>query len=337
MKIAVFTTSYPRGEGDFAGRFVADLVERLRQRGVEITVVGPEDYRSFGGSGGVVAGLRRKPWLAPVVLASMRRALRRVARDADLVHAHWLASMLVAPAARKPIVLTLHGSGTAGRFEDLQALAKAPRLAGALLRRARVVIGVSEQLTDAALHAGAHDARWIPNGVEIPVEVGEEADPPEILFVGRLSAEKGIRTLVDATRGLNLIVAGDGPLRPLVPDALGFVPHEEVQQLLARAAVVVLPSHREGLPMVLLEAMAHGRAVVATPVGGIPSLVKDGVTGLLVPPGDAKALREAIERLLVDPELRRRLGEAARAKVSELCSWDRVTDATLDAYAAALR
>jgi glycosyltransferase involved in cell wall biosynthesis len=336
MKIAVFTTSYPRGEGDFAGRFVADLVGRLRERGVEVTVVGPEDYRGFGGSAGVVAGFRRKPWLAPVVLASMGRALRRAAADADLVHAHWLASMLVAPAARKPIVLTLHGSGSAGRFEDLQVLAKSPRLAGALLRRARVVIGVAEQLTDAARHAGARDARWIPNGVEIPAEVGEEADPPEVLFVGRLSAEKGIRTLVDATRGLNLVVAGDGPLRSLVP-AIGFVPHKEVQRLLARAAVVVLPSHREGLPMVLLEAMAHGRAVVATPVGGIPSLVEDGVTGLLVPPGDAKALREAIERLLVDPEFRRRLGEAARARVSELCSWERVTDATLDAYAAALR
>jgi glycosyltransferase involved in cell wall biosynthesis len=337
VEIAVFTTSYPRGEGDFAGRFVADLVERLRERGVEVTVVGPDDYRGFGGSGGVVAGFRRKPWLAPVVLASMGRALRRAARDSDLVHAHWLASMLVAPAARKPIVLTLHGSGTAGRFEDLQVLAKAPRLAGALVRRARVVIGVSEQLTDAARHAGARDPRWIPNGVEIPAEVGKEADPPEVLYVGRLSAEKGIRTLVDATRGLNLVVAGDGPLRSIVPDARGFIPHDEVQRLLARAAVVVLPSHREGLPMVLLEAMAHARAVVATSVGGIPSLVEDSVTGLLVPSGDPKALREAIERLQVDPDLRRRLGEAARARVSELCSWEQVTDATLDAYAAALR
>jgi glycosyltransferase involved in cell wall biosynthesis len=267
----------------------------------------------------------------------MGRALRGAAKDADLVHAHWLASMLVAPAARKPIVLTLHGSGTAGRFEDLQVLATAPRLAGALLRRARVAIGVSEQLTEAARRAGVGDARWIPNGVEIPAEVGEEADPPEILFVGRLSPEKGIRELVEATRGLNLVVAGDGPLRSLVPDALGFVPHDEVKRLLARAAVIVLPSHREGLPMVLLEAMAHGRAVVATPVGGIPSLVEDGVTGLLVPAGDATALREAIERLLADPALRKRLGEAACARVSELCSWERVTEATLDAYASALR
>jgi glycosyltransferase involved in cell wall biosynthesis len=167
--------------------------------------------------------------------------------------------------------------------------------------------------------------------------VGQEADPPEILFVGRLAPEKGIHELAAAARGLNLVVAGDGPMRHLVPDALGFVPHAEVERLLARAAVVVLPSHREGLPMVLLEAMARGRAVVATPVGGIPSLVEGGVTGLLVPPGDADSLRHAIERLLADPDLRRRLGEAARARVSELCSWERVTEATLDAYASALR
>jgi glycosyltransferase involved in cell wall biosynthesis len=284
-----------------------------------------------------VAGFRSKPWLAPAVLASMRWALRQAARDADVVHAHWLASMLVAPAARKPVVLTLHGSGTAGRFEDLSLMAKAPRPAGALLRRARVVIGVSEQLANAARRVGARDARWIPNGVEIPPGIGEEADPPQVLFVGRLSPEKGIGELVEATKGLNLVVAGDGPLRHLVPDALGFVPPAEVQRLLSRAAVVVLPSHREGLPIVLLEAMAHGRAVVATPVGGVPNLVEDSVTGLLVPAGDSRALREAITRLLGNPALRRKLGRAARAKVQEVAGWDRVTDATLAAYEAAIR
>jgi len=300
-------------------------------------VVGPEDYRGFGGSAGVVAGFRSKPWLAPAVLASMRRALRRVARDADLVHAHWLASMLVAPAARKPVVLTLHGSGSAGRFEDLSLLARAPRPAGALLRRARVAIGVSEQLAEAARRVGARDARWIPNGVEIPAEIEAEGEPPEVLFVGRLSPEKGIADLVEATKGLNLVVVGDGPLRHLVPDARGFVPPAEVQRLLARAAVVVLPSHREGLPMVLLEAMAHARAVVATPVGGMPGLIEDGVSGLLVARGNPRALREAITRLLGNPALRRKLGRAARAKVQEVAGWERVTEATLDAYASALR
>jgi glycosyltransferase involved in cell wall biosynthesis len=335
LRIAVFTTSYPRDEGDFAGRFVADLVERVRERGVQVTVVGPTDYRGFDGDSGVAAGFRRKPWRAPQVLASMRRALRTAAQDADLVHAHWLASALVAPAARKPVVITLHGSGTAGRFEDLRVLSR-PRLARPLLRRARVVIGVSEPLAEAARRAGAEDARWIPNGVEIPDEVGVEAEPAEVLYIGRLSEEKGIRELAEATRGLNLVVAGDGPLRSLVPETPGFVPRSEVERLLARAAVVVLPSHREGLPMVLLEALAHGRAVVATPVGGIPSLVKDGVSGLFVPPGDAQALRAAIEGLLADRHLRRRLGEAGRARVTELCSWPHVVERTIAAYKEAL-
>jgi glycosyltransferase involved in cell wall biosynthesis len=309
----------------------------VRARGVEVAVVGPGAYRGFVGSEGIAASFRRRPWRAPLVLLSMGAAVRRAGRDADLIHAHWLASTLVVPLAWRPVVLTLHGSGSAGRFEDLQLMSRRPRLARMLLRRARVVIAVSEQLAGAARGVGARDVRWIPNGVEIPAEVGAEADPPEVLFVGRLSPEKGIHELAEAARGLNLVVAGDGPLRPLVPDALGFVPHEEVERLLARAAVVVLPSHREGLPMALLEAMAHGRAVVATPVGGIPGLVEDGRTGLLVPPGDAGALRAAIDRLLADPELRRRLGEAARERVTELCSWERVVDETIAAYESALR
>jgi 2-deoxystreptamine N-acetyl-D-glucosaminyltransferase/2-deoxystreptamine glucosyltransferase len=82
--------------------------------------------------------------------------------------------------------------------------------------------------------------------------------------------------------------------------------------------------------------MAHGRAVVATAVGGLPDMVVDGETGLLVPPGEPAALRAAIDRLLADPGLRGRLGAAARARIAELCGWDRVIDRTLEAYEAAV-
>src|SRR5690348_12960837 len=96
VKVAVFTTSYPRHEGDLAGRFVFDLVRRLGERGVEMEVVA---YRDFGltGSGGpgLVASVRRRPWLAPPLFASMVQALRRAAKDADLVHANWLAGAAV--------------------------------------------------------------------------------------------------------------------------------------------------------------------------------------------------------------------------------------------------
>jgi glycosyltransferase involved in cell wall biosynthesis len=135
---------------------------------------------------------------------------------------------------------------------------------------------------------------------------------------------------------MTLTVAGDGPLRSQVPGALGFVPHHELAPLYARAAVVAVPSHREGFGVACAEAMAAGRPVVASAVGGLLDLVVDGETGLLVPPRDVPALRAALERLLGDAELRRRLGEAGRRRVQEHFSWPAVTDQTIQAYEDAL-
>ncbi len=334
LKVVHLTTSYPRHAEDYAGRFIADVLEGLRRQGVECEVLAPGSFRDFGLAygAGVVYNLKRRPWLAPLMLLSMLRTLRREAKRADLVHAHWLATGIVALFAGRPFVLTLQGSGSAGRFADLELMRRAPWLVGAVLRRARVVICVSEALAEAALACGARDVRVIPNCARIPAFVGKEAEPAEVLYAGRLSPEKGIRDLVEATRGLNLVVAGDGPLRGLVPDALGLLPHSELDRLYARAAVVVLPSYREGLPLAVIEAMAHGRPVVATTVGGIPELVVDGETGLLVPPGDPQALRSALERLLADPALRRRMGQAGRERIIELCSIEHVAKATRAAY-----
>jgi len=331
-KVVVLTSSYPRDDGDFAGRFVAEGVAQLRTRGLEVEVVHPE---LAADGGGLVRTLRRRPWRALTLFVSLVARLRGAARDADLVHAHWLAGAAVARFAGRPFVVTLHGTGSAGRLSDLALAARVPWLVRFLLRPARAVICVSEVLAETMRSIGVDQARCIPNGVEIPSERLDETEEPFVLFVGRLSPEKGIGELVEATRGMRLIVAGDGPLRALVPGALGFVPHDELERLYDRAAVVVLPSYREGLPLCVLEAMAHGRPVVATTVGGIPQLVDHGRTGLLVEPGDVDALRGALERLLADAELRRRMGRAARARVQRLCSWERVTDETLAAYAAA--
>jgi glycosyltransferase involved in cell wall biosynthesis len=142
---------------------------------------------------------------------------------------------------------------------------------------------------------------------------------------------------VNAARGHRLVVAGDGPLRARVTQARGWLPPDELASLYSRAAVVACPSHREGFGVACAEAMAHGRAVVASDVGGLRDLVVDGETGLLVPPRNAAALRGALERLLADRELRLRLGANARERVRELCSWDRITDATLAAYEDARR
>jgi glycosyltransferase involved in cell wall biosynthesis len=328
VKVAVLTTSYPRYPGDAAGRFVADAVEHVRRRGVDVEVVGPEQFRHFGIAygDGVVGNLRRRPWLAffaPALLTSFVRAARRA--DADLLHAHWIPAGWVAARTGKPYVVQVWGT-------DVELLRRVPRLAGSVLRGARLVIAASSALADAARRLGAQDVRVIPSGIDIPAEVGEEAQPAEVLYAGRLSEEKGVLELVAAAGDLNLVVAGDGPLRRRVPQARGFLPNDELQHLYARAAVVACPSRREGFGVACLEAMAHGRPVVASAVGGLKDLVVDGETGLLVPPRDPQALRAALERLLADRDLRRRLGAAGRERARERFSWDAVTDATIAAY-----
>jgi glycosyltransferase involved in cell wall biosynthesis len=335
VRVVVLTTSWPRTEREFAGRFVADAVERLRERGVEVDVLAPGsgyDDHGLAYGGGMAANLRRRPWAAPLMLFSMWRALRRAARGADLVHAHWLLTAAVARFGGRPFVVTLHGSGSAGRFSDVELARRRPGLVRAFLRPAAAVICVSETVAAAVRAAGVEVVVVIPNGVRIPEEVGPSAEPPEVLYVGRLSPEKNVDTLVEAVGDLNLVVAGDGPLRDLVPNGLGAVPHAEVERLLERASVVVAPSEREGFGLAAAEAMAFGRPVVAAAGGGLLELVSDGETGLLVPPRDATALRAAVERLLSDPELRQRLGSAARARARERFGWDAVIERTLDVY-----
>lgn len=334
MRVVVLTTSWPRSESEFAGRFVADAVERLRSRGVEVEVLAPgSGYRDYGLAygGGMAANLRRRPWLAPPMLLSMWRAVRRAARGADLVHAHWLLTAAVARFAGRPFVVTLHGSGSAGSFSDVELARRRPGLVRALLRPAAAVICVSETVAGAVRSAGVA-AVVIPNGVRVPDEVSVPAEPAEVLYVGRLSPEKNVDTLVEAVGDLNLVVAGDGPLRERVPNALGAVPHAEVERLLERASVVVAPCEREGFGLAAAEAMAFGRPVVAAAGGALLELVADDETGLLVAPRDAPALRAAVQRLLGDRELRERLGAAARDRARDRFGWDAVIERTLEVY-----
>jgi glycosyltransferase involved in cell wall biosynthesis len=330
MKVCVLTTSYPRGPDDVAGAFVRDAVEHLRGAGVDVTVVSPASFRHFGLAygHGIVGNIRRRPWkalLVPAFLASYAFAARRAARGTDLVHAHWLPSALPAVTTRRPFVLQLWGT-------DVELAARGRPVARWLARRARVVVCPSEALAASARELGARDVRVLPSGVEIPDTVGAPDDPPHVLFVGRLSEEKGVLELLDATAGMPRVVVGDGPLRDRVPDAVGFVPPSALGAYYERAAVVVCPSRREGYGVVAREAMAYGRPVVASGVGGLLDAVEDGVTGLRVAPRDTAALRAAVERLLGDAGLRLRLGAAAREAARARFSWETATATTVELY-----
>jgi glycosyltransferase involved in cell wall biosynthesis len=170
-------------------------------------------------------------------------------------------------------------------------------------------------------------------------ELGIPEAAPVLAFVGRIAPEKGPELLVDAFANvasrlpeLRLIVAGDSAWRSRLETALaarglfgrarllGFV--RDVERVYATADVVVSTSQAEGCPNAVLEAMAMGRAVVATRVGGTAEIVRDGVDGRLVPRGDATACADAVMELVCDEAERRRLGSAAAARVAERFSLD---------------
>jgi glycosyltransferase involved in cell wall biosynthesis len=335
VRVCWLTTSYPRDASDVAGAFMRDGVEDLRARGLDVDVVSPASFRHFGIAygAGIMGNLRRSPakaLLLPAFLTEYARAARRAAAAADLVHAHWLPSGLPARATGKPYVLTMHGT-------DAELARRAPALFRPVVRRAAMVLCVSESLTETARSLGARDVRVAPMGITVPDTTVEPDDPPHVLFVGRLSEEKGVLELAEATRGLPLVVVGDGPLRSRLHGAVGLVPPRQLPGYFDRAAVVVCPSRREGYGVVARQAMAHARPVVATAVGGLAEAIEDGASGLLVPPGDVPALRAALERLLADAELRGRLGSAARERVRERYSRAVAAGATLDAYEAVLQ
>jgi len=209
-----------------------------------------------------------------------------------------------------------------------------------LLRRVDVVVAVSHAMGDEMLRQGVERTRLavIPNAFAGRVEraadgrlrgeLGIGADTPLIVSVGRLSREKGHRYLVDAAAALArdghrfaLVIVGDGREMPhlqrlIAKHGLAGQAHlagfrTDVPAIMAEADVVALPSLTEGLPNVVLEAFAAGKPVVATRVGGVPEVIDDGRTGLLVRAGDPTALAGGIAACLYDPARAARIGEEA--------------------------
>lgn len=166
-------------------------------------------------------------------------------------------------------------------------------------------------------------------GVEPERYAGETKGGKKLLFVGRLAAVKGMPVLLDAMKCLpqdvSLTVIGDGPDRSDLEEMaapfrervhfLGYQSQTEVAEALKSHDIFVLPSFAEGVPVVLMEAMAAARPVITTRIAGVPELVEHGKSGLLVPPGDKKALAGAITILSKDVELQKKMGAAGRKKV----------------------
>jgi glycosyltransferase involved in cell wall biosynthesis len=310
--------------------------------------------------------------LLPVIAASLHRRVRNSLRSRryDLVHANWVVpnGWIAASVTRKaglPLVITSHGTDV--------AMSEKNRVLGSLARRAfRAADGVtatSADLRDRAVKLGAREDRTVTIHIGVDTDafapssqddtLRKTADVPDgdllVLAVGRLAEVKGFQHLVSATallENVTTVIAGDGefrePLLRLVDESgarvkmIGGITHADVPSAMNSADVVVVPSvvdragRVDATTSTLPEALACGRPVIASAVGGIPELVDPGRTGLLVAPGDARALADAIERLRSDDGLRASLSSEARSYAMERLGWPRFAEQLEAVYLRAL-
>jgi len=299
------------------------------------------------------------------VLAGMVAIWRLCRRTRyDVIHVHWpLPLALFGWAAQRArparLVTTFYGvelRWVKGALPFLKGfLAWAARRSDRVVAISNYTAGELRELADVPIEVIPYTTS-LPAVAPVPVSAAQDGTGP-VLFVGRLVERKGVAHLIEAIARLGpaegaprLEIVGEGPERPGL-EALaqrlgvahrvafrGKIAADELQASYARAALCVLPSvldargDTEGLGVVLLEAMNHGTPVIASRVGGIPDIVEDGVSGLLVPPGDADALAAAIRRVLDDPALARGLGEAGRRRLREQFSWPAIVQRWLDIY-----
>ena len=357
----------PRSPGG-SERVAAEIYRRLAAWGAKIVVVGGVPRHLSGGDDGSVPGLDvvqlpaadLSGLLGVQASISTRLPLRafalgdRFAPDVVTTQGiHFFGSLIAAGyqfRRRVPLVTTVHVAGV----EDLPALVRLPtscyeRTVGRLiLTRSSSVIAVSEAVRSHLVSlVGGRPVHVIPNGVDresFSRGARHDRDPPHIVFVGRLIANKGPETLVAALASIHQVgigfratFIGDGPLRPALVRAVegarlaehieftGVV--SDVPDRLKGADVFVRPSSSEGMSLAVLEAMSAGLCIIASNIPANAGLVADGVTGLLCPPGDHELLAQRLRAVLLDSQLRHRLADGAH-RAAAIYSWDRTARET---------
>jgi starch synthase len=389
VRVALLTREYPPEVYGGAGVHVEYLARELAR----ITQV---EVRCFGADRPGARAFR-----PPAELVDANPALQAMGVDlsmaADMagvtiVHSHTWYANLAGHVAR-----LLHGIPHVATVHSLEPMRpwKAEQLGGGYrlssfcertaLEAADAIVAVSPAMRDdvlasypaldpARVHVilnGIDSQQYQPDpGTELIERLGVDPARPLIVFVGRITRQKGISHLLDAALAFDpaaqIVLAAGAPDTPSLADEIaakvarvqaergtivwlqGMLQKPEVIQLLSHAAVFVCPSIYEPLGIVNLEAMACGAAVVATRTGGIPAVVIDGETGLLVPFDDydpvtreprdparfAADIADAVNRLLADPALAERFGQAGRDRAIERFSWGAIAEQTLGLYRA---
>ncbi len=377
MKATILTWEFPPNVYGGAGVHATHLATALAER-IEVEVRTLEE-----GPPPEIPGLavrRYRPTLAPrgvpdpkvakaFEVLSFNLSMAADPIDADIVHAHtWYTDLAGAIAKRtygKKLVATVHSlepmrpwkREALGTGYDLSSWMERTGLA-----ECDAVIAVSEEMRRDLLRVydiPRERVVVIPNGVDPetyrPKDGSESVATfgirsPYVLFVGRLTRQKGVFDLVDAMdrvpAGTTLVLVTGKPDTPEIEEellrAVGASPNvvwirkvvddAALADLYNEAAVFACPSIYEPFGITNLEAMACETPVVASRVGGIKDVVVDGVTGLLVPPGDPARLGRAVAKVMEDPSLAAKMGRAGRRRVLARFTWDRVADQTLRVY-----
>jgi glycogen(starch) synthase len=335
------------------------LAVALRERGYEILVVTSHDYLELPDKSEheglrvhrfpFRAALQRKN-IEQVINARRRLVDLKLNFSPDLVHIHNIGPSAVfhlhtIDSAPAPFSVTMRQQIMPGQTAGRDSIQ------GQILRAADWVVGCSaatleqgrqwapEIIPRSSVIFNAPDAPSLPPA-PLPVE------HPRVLYLGRLIPQKGVDVALRAFASVvehfpraRLIIAGEGVERQSleqqvvalgltdVVEFLGWVAPEAVPAIMNSATVVIIPSWREGLPWVAMEAAQMARPIVATSVGGLPDVIQDQNTGLLVEPGNSGAIRDAILSLLNDPEKARQMGRNARRRAQDAFSWAAYVDA----------
>jgi glycosyltransferase involved in cell wall biosynthesis len=343
------------------------LGEAFTERGHQVAVCGPHERRraDLEARGIELIPLEIARPVSPLADAASGVGLARVYRRfrPDLIHAHGSKGGILARAARAarpsaPLVFTPHQYAFANYFADHREQRTYRLVERSMAPLATRVLCVCEWERDLAAEIGPRSrTRVVHNGIEpsppapaSPLVAELAARGPVIVAAAELHERKGVVSLVEAMPGVlrkhpgvSLVVAGDGEERANLErrrdelglgDVVRFLGHVDgVDSLLSAADVFVNPAWAEAFPYTVLEAMRAGAAIVATDVGGTGEAIEEGVTGRLVAGADPEALVGAIDSLLADRDLARRLGDAARARLEQQFTRAGMIAGTVEVYA----
>ncbi|NQT22189.1 MAG: glycosyltransferase family 4 protein [Candidatus Omnitrophica bacterium] len=366
MKVLLLTTHLNIGG---VGLYVLNLAKGLKEKGIDCVVAssggGLEDHFRKAGIPLMYLDIKTKFEFNPKLIPAVRRLINFAKKtDLDIVHAHTRVAQVMAKAISRQsgasFVSTCHGFFNKRRISRIIYPCWGDR-----------VIAISEAVKNHLkddFKVSPKDITVIHNGIDSEKyqEALEAKDVialkrklkieggPVLGSIGRLSPVKGYKYLLCALKelkrdfpNLRLVLIGEGPeeqkLRSLtkklnLEDSVLFINSTlDTKKFLALMDIFVFPSLQEGLGLSLLEAMASGKACIATSIGGISDIIEDGKNGLLVPPADSHCLKEAIKRLLSDKGFSSKIASCARKSVKDKFSMEKMVKGTIAFYESAKR